>query len=348
VLSSERVRVLICRMSAIGDTVLTLPVACAIRRRYPQAYIAWVVEHTASSMVLGHSCVDEVIVLQRSWFVSPRGWWRLRKRLRPLRIDVSIDCQGMTKSALAAWLSGAKMRIGCRGIHGRELSPLLNNVLIEPRSAHITDRSLELLAPLNIHPQRAEFKLPIDSAAVEAMDTYLREIGFRRGFALINPGATWDSKLWVMQRYGEVAKYLGAQHGLPSLVVWAGEREQAWAREIVAHSGGHAMLARSTSLRELVAVCQAARLFVGSDTGPLHMAAAMGTPCVGLYGATRTEDCGPYGPQNIALQVRYQEGGRKERRSADNLAMRLIQVDRVCQACDTILSRGAKPEQSAA
>ena len=122
-------------MSAIGDTVLTLPVACAIRKRYPKAYIAWAVERTASPMVLGHSCVDEVIVLERGWFSSPREWWKLRKRLRPLKIDVAIDCQSMTKTALAAWLSGAKMRIGCRGQHGRELSPVFNNYRIEPRSA---------------------------------------------------------------------------------------------------------------------------------------------------------------------------------------------------------------------
>ncbi len=79
---SKAPRVLICRMSAIGDTVLTLPVACAIRQHYPQAYVAWAVERTASSMVMGHPCVDEVIVLERSWFVSPRQWWQLRRRLR--------------------------------------------------------------------------------------------------------------------------------------------------------------------------------------------------------------------------------------------------------------------------
>ncbi len=178
--------------------------------------------------------------------------------------------------------------------------------------------------------------------------SYLQELGFQRGFALINPGATWDSKLWVMERFGQVARHLGERHGLPSLVVWAGERELGWASEIVAHSGGHAILARATSLRELVAIAQAARIFIGSDTGPLHMAVATGTPAVALYGPTRVEDCGPYGPQNIALQEQYQDGGRKERRAAENTAMQLIQVDRVCQACDTILSRGKANQPCAA
>jgi ADP-heptose:LPS heptosyltransferase len=339
VFPSESPRVLICRMSAIGDTVLTLPVACAIRKRYPKAYIAWAVERTASPMVLGHSCVDEVIVLERGWFSSPRQWWKLRSRLRPLKIDVAIDCQSMTKTALAAWLSDAKLRIGCRGQHGRELSPIFNNHRIEPCSPHVTDRSLELLTPLDIQPGPAEFKAPIDASAAAAVQSYLHEIGLGRGFALINPGATWNSKLWVMERFGKVAKYLGQEHALPSLVVWGGEHEHDWALEIVAHSGGYAKLARATSLHELMAICRAARIFIGSDTGPLHMAVATGTPCVGLYGATRPEDCGPYGPHNIALQVQYQDGGRKERRRADNTAMQLIQAERVCDACDELLAR---------
>jgi heptosyltransferase I len=346
VFESEAPSVLICRMSAIGDTILTLPVACAIRERYPRAYIAWAVERTASAMVLGHECVDEVIVLDRGWFVSPRQWWRLRRRLRPLAIDVAVDCQSITKTALAAWLSGAKLRIGCKGKYGCELSPVLNNHLIEPQTTHLTDRSLELLAPLGVHPKQVEFKLPIDPHAATTAGAYIRELGFDHGFALINPGATWDSKLWVMQRFGAVAGYLGKRYGLPSLVVWAGQRELAWANEIVAHSNGQAVLSRQTSLRELAALCNEAQIFVGSDTGPLHMAVAAGTPSVGLYGATRPEDCGPYGAPNIALQERYHDGSRKQRRRADNSAMREIQVERVYQACDEILFHRTKSQEA--
>jgi heptosyltransferase I len=339
VIASESPRILICRMSAIGDTILTLPVACALRRQYPGAYIAWAVERGAAPMVLGHDCVDEVVVLQRGWFTSPREWWRLRQRLKPLRIDIAVDCQSITKTALAAFLSGAKLRIGCRGKYGCELSPILNNRLIEPRALHLTDRSLELLAALEIHSPAVEFKLPIDPGAAQWVENYVRELQFERGFALINPGATWSSKLWVMPRFGQVASHVGLRHGLPSVVVWAGEQELNWANEIVAHSDGQATLARQTSLAELAALCRAARVFIGSDTGPLHMAVAAGTPSVGIYGATRPEDCGPYGPQNIALQERYHSGSRKERRRADNSAMQLVQADRVCAACDTILAR---------
>ena len=258
VIASNSPRILICRMSAIGDTILTLPVACALRKQYPGAYIAWAVERGASPMVLKHECVDEVIVLSRGWFVSPREWWRLRQRLKPLRIDIALDCQSITKTALAAWLSGAKLRIGCKGKYGCELSPWLNNRLIEPGTTHLVNRSLELLAPLEIQSPQVEFKLPTEPAAVASIDQYVHELGWERGFALINPGATWNSKLWVMERFGQVASHLGRRHGLPSLVAWAREQELAWAKEIVAHSDGHATLARKTSLQELAALARAA------------------------------------------------------------------------------------------
>ncbi len=341
-------RVLICRMSAVGDTILTLPVACAIRRRYPKAFIAWAVERKSSAMVLGHACIDEVIVLERGWYVSPRQWWQVRKRLAPLRIDIAIDCQSVTKSALAAWLSGAKLRIGCRGKYGSELSPWLNNRLIEPQLPHVVDRSLELLAPIDVPPAPVEFKLPIAAAAVESMNHYLHESGIAAPFAIINPGASWDSKLWEMDRFGQVAKYLGERHGLRTIVVWAGERELQWAREIVAQSDCQAHLACKTNWVELAALCQRAQVFISSDTGPLHLAVAAGASCIGLYGATRREDCGPYGPQNIALQAAYNAGSRKDRRRADNGAMKRIAVDDVCRACDEILSRADGQQRGAA
>ena len=117
-------------MSAIGDTVLTLPVACAIRKQFPDAYIGWVVEQKSSAMVVGHECIDKVITLPRGWFLSRRERRGLRNELRACEFDITVDCQGTNKSALACWLSGAKTRIGCRGQYGTELSPYMNQSLI--------------------------------------------------------------------------------------------------------------------------------------------------------------------------------------------------------------------------
>ncbi len=156
---------------------------------------------------------------------------------------------------------------------------------------------------------------------------------------MINPGASWDSKLWPAERFATVVRHLGDQHGAPSVVAWAGKRERQWAETIVSASSGHAVVAPNTSLVELAALLRGARIFLSADTGPLHMAAAVGTPSVGLYGPTRPADCGPYGAHCVAIQEYYQGGGRRERRRANNDAMRAITIDRVCQACDRMLAR---------
>ncbi len=335
-------RFLIARMSAIGDTILTLPVACALRDHYPDAYIAWVVERGASTAVVGHEALDEVVVLPRGWYVSPTGILRARKCLRALEIDIAIDCQSVSKTAMACWLSGAKTRIGCRGQYGAELSPWLNNELVEPEQPHLTDRSLELLAPLGIESHKVDWRYPLHEQALECMAELVQREGLERGYAVINPGATWDSKLWECDRFAEVARRLGFEQGLTSLVVWGNSRERDWAEAIVVGSGGQARMAPRTSLSELAALLMGARMVISPDTGPLHMAVAVGAPSVGLYGATRVEDCGPYGRANIGLQNAYEAGSRKRRRRADNHAMREITADDVYGACLRLLDRSAQ------
>ena len=328
-------------MSAVGDCILTLPVLCALRQHFPRAFIAWVVEQGAAPLLERHACLDELIVLRRRWFKSPTTVWRLRRQLRALRLDITVDPQSMTKTAGAAWLSGAPRRIGFAGQYGKELSPRLNHELIENQSPHLVDRSLELLRPLGVKSPRVEFKLPVNNEAQCRMGEFVHSARMDDGFAAINPGGSWDSKLWPVERYAEVARYLGARHDLPSVVVWAGDRELGWARQIVLGADGYAVLAPRTSLVELAALLRLGRIFVGSDTGPLHLSVAVGTPSIGMYGPTRPEDCGPYGSESVALQRRYHGGRRRERRRADNSAMRLIEVDEVCEVSDRILHRDA-------
>jgi ADP-heptose:LPS heptosyltransferase len=263
----------------------------------------------------------------------------LREQLRARKFDVSIDCQSVTKSAFACWLSGAAKRIGCRGKYGAELSPLLNNHLLEPAATHLTDRSLELLEPLGIVAPPIEWQLSRDTKIESNVAHVLASLGLAGSFAIINPGATWKSKLWEIDRFAAVARHLGEARSLKTLVVWGDEQELAAARRIVAKASPNTILAPRTSLRELAAVIRCAQLFVSSDTGPLHMAVAVGTPSIGLYGATRPEDCGPYGKPHRALQIRYHKGSRRVLRNADNSAMREITVEHVCEVCDQMLAK---------
>src|SRR5580698_93646 len=135
-------RILIVRLSAIGDVLHGLPVLCALRDALPHAHLAWVVEGRTADLLAGHPALDELIVVPRRWLKSPRAVLDLWRRLHG-RFDVSIDIQGLTKSAVAAWLSGAPVRIGLAAPAGRELSPWLNNHRVAPTATHVVDRNLE-------------------------------------------------------------------------------------------------------------------------------------------------------------------------------------------------------------
>ncbi len=274
-------RILISRMSAIGDAILTLPVACALRESFPDAFIGWVVERKAAPMVRGHESLDEVIELDRGWFTSPSGMRRARSILRPHRFDISIDCQGNTKSSLAGWLAGARRRIGYAGRHGGELSRLINNEPVTPVFNHLTDRSLELLTPLGIHKPRVRWQLPLPDHARTWAAKWRRTVASSR-LAVINPGGTWASKLWEVDRFAATARYLNETYGYQSAVAWGTFEERLMAEEIVERSGGVAVLAPDTDLHHLASLIETADLFVSGDTGPLHMAVAVGPATVGL------------------------------------------------------------------
>ncbi|MBL9125724.1 MAG: glycosyltransferase family 9 protein [Planctomycetaceae bacterium] len=334
-------RILILRMSAIGDTILSLPALCALRARFPQAHLCWVVEAPGAPLLREHPEIDELIVLPRRWFKSPREIWKLVRRVRAGKFDIALDLQCRLKTALVGWLSGAPQRIGYGDRYAGEGSTWFDNCRVHVQSTHLVDRSLELLAPLGIQHPAVTFGLPIDPAAQRTMRQFLQQAGIRYPFAVLSAGASWASKVWPPERYGLVAQHLADKHHMQSVVIRALGAEQAWSEAIVANSAGHAVMAPPATLVELAALLHEARLFLGNDTGPMHLAVAVGTPCIVLHGTTRPQDCGPYGSQHIAIQEYFQAGNRRYRKRAANDAMRAIQVERVSAACDELLARPA-------
>ncbi len=336
---SNSPKILIVRLTAIGDVLHSLPVLCALRDRFPEAELGWIVEGRAGCLLEGHPALDRLIAIPRGWLKSPGTVWRVRRELRQFAPDIVIDVQGLTRSAVAARLSGAKRRIGFGCKKGRELSPWLNTEFVRSTAAHIIDANLELLRPLGIEEPDVRFDLQETEEDRQSCERILGRLGEDGPFALVNVGAGWASKLWRMDRYAVVARHLGRRHGLPTVIVWAGAEERAAAEEVAAKSGFCAVVAPETSLRELAALCRRATLFIGSDTGPLHLAAAVGSPCVGLYGPVPAERNGPYGPQHIALQKASFEGTGRGRRKAPRTLMDAITAEDVFAACDTILDR---------
>ena len=220
------------------------------------------------------------------------------------------------------------------------VEPAVNNHLIEPQSTHVTDRSLELLAPLDIRPRPVEFKCRSMRRRRQRSTAIFTNSGSDRGFALINPGATWDSKLWVMERFGQVAKYLGKSTALPSLVVWAGERE------LRLGAGNCGAFRRPC---ESGAADFAARTSWRSARRRESSSAPIRDRCTWPWRRERpVSGCtAPRAPKIAALMVRRTSPCRCSiRRAAGRIAeppttraMQLIQVDRVCDACDDLVAR---------
>ena len=338
----EPSRIMLVRLSAVGDCVHTLPLLHALREEWPNAHIGWVTQPAGASLLAGHPDVDEVIVINRADLTRWRGLAAIRSRLQSFAPDVCLDPQSLTKSGLVTWLSGAATRIGFARPHGRELAPWAYNRAIPAQKIHVVERYLELLRGLGVSkaiPPR--FNLPIPEVAHDTAVHILRDTHMPSGgFALINCGAGWPSKLWPTRRFARIARHLGTQYQLPSLVVWHGDQEEKRAQDVARRGGGHAVAAPSTTLPVLAALARDARIVIASDTGPLHLAAAVGTCCIGLYGPTDGNVCGPYVafPNQHHVVVESRDRDRlKSAKSPKNHAMLDVDVARVCQACDQLL-----------
>lgn len=330
-------RIMIVRLSAIGDVIHGLPVLNALRERFPRAMLAWVVETPAAELLRGHQALDELITVPKGWLTKPKEVLALRRKLRALKVDVTLDLQGLTKSAVAAWLSGARRRIGFGDGNARELSRWFYTEKVKSHSQHVVDVYLELLRASGIESPEVRFEIADHRSDRIAAKEKVRQVGCQRGFCVINPGAGWPSKRWPTDRYAAVARYLGEEWGLASLVVWAGDDGRSWAEEVVAGSEEHGRLAPEMSLAELAALLRRARFYLGSDSGPLHLSVAVGTPSIGLYGPWPAERHGPYGPGHVAVQKLVCEGSTRKRRHASTKFMEAIDVESVVAACEQVL-----------
>ena len=297
-MSRERSRILVVKLSSIGDVVQALPVAGALRRRYPAAHLAWAVGPAAAGVVVGNPHLDEVIVVGGSESngvaeaappLTEPG--RLRRALRARGFDTAVDLQGLLKSAAVAFLSGARERIGFRSLH--EATFLLNNRPIVPnrRDVHAVESYLDFAEALGAAREPVEFPIAISEDDRRVVDGLLA--GRERLAALI-PGARWESKLWPVERFAAVAKALWEEEGLAPVVVGAaGDGELAGAIE--KEAGTPVVdLTGKTTLKQVAEAFRRCRVAVGNDTGPLYISAAMGTPTVALFGPSGDIEWGPW------------------------------------------------------
>jgi heptosyltransferase-1 len=300
-------RFLIVRLGALGDVVHAIPVAAALRRAFPAARIDWLVGARHREIL------DLVPGIDRRLVINDRGGasggtslLSAIRELRQSRYDVAIDLQGLIKSAVLARSSGAPRVVGFCSRYARERAARLfysevydpgRGGLFDPgETRHVVDINLGLLSVLGITAAKAEFPIgDVDSDAARAVG---EQAGGR--YALLNPGAAWPNKRWPPARLAAIATELRNRHGLMSVVLW-GPGEESLAAEVVAGAGGAALLSPKTTIADLVALARRAALMVSGDTGPAHIAAALGTPIVGIYGPTRPSRNGPMSPLDITV-----------------------------------------------
>jgi len=283
---------LIVRLGALGDIVHALPLAAALRDHWPEARIDWVVEARHRALLDLVEGLDGVITFDSRAVVAGDGWVGIARQLRPRKYDVVLDAQGLIKSAAVARAAGGARTIGFAREHLREpLARALYSETVTPRSGtHVVHKNLALLRALGVEVQTPRFRLRHDPPSMRVRAA-IGEVG--GAFAVVNPGGGWPNKRWPADRFGAVAAAVRARAGLPALVLW-GPDDRARANEVVAASQGAARLAPETSLADVVALVRAAALVVAGDTGPLHLAAAVGAPIVGIYGPTDPARNGPW------------------------------------------------------
>jgi heptosyltransferase-1 len=331
--------IVIVKLSSIGDVLHGVPVAVAAKRAFPDARIGWVVEGRASDVLAGHPAIDHLFRLPRGWLKSPAQVASLRKQLRGFAADVAIDLQGLLKSGVATWLSAAPVRIGHARPSSRERAWLAYTHPVATPLAHVVERNCDLLAPLGVPATMPEFDMPHWPVSRLRMQQWLQSQRLGAAPAIINPGAGWASKLWPVERFAALARGLQRRDGVPSVVVWGGDTERAAAERIVADSLGAAILAPQTSLQDLGELARLARIFISGDTGPLHLAAAVGTPCVGLFGPVPGSRNGPYGRQHVCVEPPASLRPAWEARKTDTLSMQGIEVEAVLAATASLSAR---------
>ena len=311
---------LIVRLSAMGDIIHTLPAAAALRQAFPHATLGWLIEERWAELLCTlryprsgrrspqRPMVDRVhSVNTAEWRhapFSPNTWQQMAvglSQLRGVQYDAVIDFQGAVRSALLARWSGAAVVYG--SVQPREnAASMFYTRQILTNGTHVVEQALKLagavvpIAGISTAMAESQVQFPVDPDAENKIASLTADV---KDFVILNPGAGWGAKRWPSERYGQVAKEL-TKDGLCSLVNYGpGEEELAAAVEA---SGEGAARKISCSVSELIALTRRARLLIGGDTGPTHLAAALKIPVVAIYGPTNPARSGPFGTRSIVLR----------------------------------------------
>jgi heptosyltransferase-1 len=333
-------RFLLVRLSSMGDVIHTLPAASALRDTFSGARIDWAVDPQWTRLLEGNPDLSEVISVDRR---SAAGIVAGVRRLRAAQYDCAIDFQSLYKSALLALASGASRRVGFERGYAREgLASLFYSERVNPRGAHKVEHNLALVEAVGARKSKPRFVFTVRPEDDERVVQELAEHGLGELFVL-NPGGGWSSKCWPAERYGELHRRLAGRYSWRGVVTF-GPGEEGLARQVLDAAGDPPPAAIALTLGPLMALMRRARFVVSADTGPLHLAAALGAPVVGLFGPTDPSRNGPYSTEPArTIVVRNPRSCETTYRRGDSYSpgMLSITVEQVFRSVERLLERRA-------
>ena len=293
-------KILIVLHGSIGDVTRALPLAKLLRQGFPRASLAWSVEPAAYPLLQGNLAIDEIIVFDR------RYWWknfgRFLANVRARHFDLVIDLQRHMKSGIVSWASGAPMRLGFHPADGKEGNRFFNNLYIERCGDGIAklDHYLKFADYLGIPREPVEWEFSLTVEESDAVDRHLAQTS--KAYAVLFAGTRWRSKQWFPFQIIECATLLQAEHDLDVILLGSAQDREVAKQATVSVKNRVLDLVGRTTLREAVGIIQRAKVAVGPDTGLMHIAAAVGTPVVSLWGPTDPTRAGPFGFGDLAIR----------------------------------------------
>lgn len=332
--------ILIVKLSAIGDVIHALPVASAIKKGCPDAKITWIVEQPAYDLLTNNPNIDEIIIFDKKRYKSLVGLLKnggeLSRKLRGHSFDLALDLQGLFKSAAIALLSGANKRfVYC---NARELSHLISQkVCGEYSEGHVIDRYLDVVRHLGIKVGKPHFDVINTAEEQKECLEIIAKAGLdvSHQHVILAPGTNWSTKCWPTKHYARLAELLNG-NGIGCAVV-GGKGDNTLAEEIIQNTSARiANLTGKTSLKQLAYIIRRSSAFVGGDTGPMHLAVAVGTPVVALFGPTDPKRNGPYGEGHMVLTAEA-DCVRCWQRKCDKKCMDTIMPEKVFAAVNETL-----------
>jgi len=315
-------RILIIKPSSLGDIVHALPTVNLIRRKYPEAHISWLVNDTLTSLLQHSPILDKIIPFERRRFGSLTQLPRFAKfltALRERRFDIVIDLQGLFRSGIITWATRARRRIGLSD--AREGAGVFYNGIVRVPRAHAVDRYLLAARYLGCDSTPVEFPLGVSKSVTS------------EGLIAVNPSARWSTKLWGDDKFADLIRRLPSDR----VVLTGSATERAQIDKI---AQGRRNLAGQTDLFQLAELYRRCQVVITNDSGPMHLAAAVGTPVVAIFGPTDPALTGPYGKQHVVLRAGVPSSPCFKDSCANRVhmeCMKLVTIEQVLEAARAFL-----------